>query len=74
MVKYYKYGKDFINYTSENGEESGQQLALVRSVYVRNWKQFIKRPLISCAFIVYTFFKYLFGGIGFFVAKIAKKR
>lgn len=70
MKKYYAYGKDFVNYKRENSEESKKQLRFYRSVYFKNWKKFIKHPLLGAEFICYDIFKFGFGGIGYFVSLI----
>lgn len=68
MMKYYEYGKDFSNYKKENKEESKEQLSFGRSVYLRNWKKFIRHPLKAMGFIIYNFFKFSFGGTGYALA------
>jgi|SRR3972149_8632602 len=70
MKKYYDYGKNFIIYQAENKKESKKQLGFFRSVYLKNWKKFIKNPAIGILFIFYNFFKFLFGGVGYFIGKI----
>ena len=70
MKKYYDYGKDFVNYKSENEEESKEQLSIIRPVYKKNWKKFIKHPLLATAFILYTTSKFVFGGVGLLVGKV----
>ena len=70
MKKYYNYGKDFVNYQKENKVESKEQLSFTRSVYFKNWKKFIKQPILGIEFIIYSFFKFGFGGVGYFIGKI----
>jgi glycosyltransferase involved in cell wall biosynthesis len=36
MMKYYEYGKDFVNYQKENKAESKEQLSFGRNVYLKN--------------------------------------
>jgi glycosyltransferase involved in cell wall biosynthesis len=72
MKKYYEYGKDFVNYANDNKDESSKQLGFFRSVYLKNWKKFIKNPVMGILFIFYSFFKFSFGGAGYFVGKIKK--
>jgi hypothetical protein len=69
-MKYYDYGKDFVNYRAENKTESKEQLAFFRGVYARNWRKFTGEPLMAFAFACYTFLKYLFGGLGYVIAII----
>jgi glycosyltransferase involved in cell wall biosynthesis len=66
MMKYYMYGKDFVNYKSENEKESKEQLSFGRSVYLKNWKKFLRHPFLGIAFIIYNFFKFGFGSVGYF--------
>jgi glycosyltransferase involved in cell wall biosynthesis len=73
MIKYYKYGKDFVNYTKYNKKESFKHLFFLRSVYIKNWKFFIIHPLLGISFIFYHFLKFGFGGVGYIVSKINKK-
>lgn len=65
MKKYYDYGKDFINYSRSNREESRQQLRFFRSVYLKNWKKFMLHPISGVCFLGYSLFKFLFGGLGY---------
>jgi len=64
MMKYYEYGKDFVNYKEMNKEESKKQLSFSRSIYFKNWKKFVQSPSTGISFIVYNFFKFGFGGGG----------
>lgn len=70
LKKYYDYGKDFRHYAQENADESKQQLGFLRGVYVRNWKKFLRQPLMGLAFILYNLAKYGFGGAGFLAGKL----
>jgi len=65
MLKYYKYGKDFENYSKQNRKETVQQLNFFRKVYFKNWKKFIKNPFLSTTFIIYLICKYVAGATGF---------
>lgn len=69
LQKYYYYGKDFVNYKQENVTESKTQLSFIRPVYLRNWKKFLKHPLMSIAFILYSTAKFSAGGLGYFLVK-----
>lgn len=72
MRKYYDYGKDFVNYKSQNSEESKKQLGFFRGVYSKNWKKFIKNPVLGFGFIMYNFCKFGFGGAGYLVGIFKK--
>lgn len=69
MMKYYDYGKDFVSYKRENIAESKTQLSIVRPVYVKNWKKFIKHPVTGVMFVAYLLIKTASGGMGYLVGK-----
>lgn len=73
MKKYYTYGKDFVNYKSENVEESKQQLGFVRPVYIKHWRKFFEHPLLAVGFIGYNVFKYSFGVAGFALSRMSAR-
>ena len=72
MYKYFKYGKDFVKYRAVNRAESKDQLRFVRGVYVRNWRHFVRHPILGSGFAGYNVVKYLFGGLGLLVATISR--
>ena len=72
IKNYYEYGKDFINFKSENYVESKSQLRFGRSVYFKHWKKFISHPIHGITFLIYNFTKYLFGGVGYLKARVGK--
>lgn len=65
MIKYYNYGKDFVNYKKENEEESKEQLSIGRMVYFKNWKKFLENPILGLGFVMYTLMKFGFGAAGY---------
>lgn len=69
MDKYYVYGKDFVKFKNENKKESKTQLHFIRLVYIKNWKQFLRHPLLGISFMLYNVLKFCFGGIGYFMGK-----
>lgn len=75
LKKYYDYGKDFVNYKgAATKEESGTQLGFVRRVYVKNWRKFLKHPIMGTTFAVYHTAKYAAGGAGLMAGKLAKSK
>ena len=70
MMKYFTYGKDFINYKQQNQEESKEQLGFVRSVYLKHWHKFIRHPFLCSGFVLYNFLKYMFGGLGYATGRL----
>ena len=73
MKKYYEYGKDFVSYKKENEYEAKEQLGFFRNVYLKNWKKFLKFPILSLGFIIYNFLKFGFGGLGYFLGRFKEK-
>jgi len=71
MHKYFEYGKDFVNYVSENKAESSKQLGFFRGVYFKNWKKFLRYPIKGIGFLFYNFFKFGFGGAGYIVGRLS---
>jgi glycosyltransferase involved in cell wall biosynthesis len=67
MMKYYEYGKDFVNYKRDNKDESKKQLSFFRGVYFKNWRKFLFNPLMSVTFLFYNCFKFGFGGSGYLI-------
>lgn len=70
LMKYYFYGKDFVNYQNENKSESRQQLSPLRATYVKNWKRFLTKPAYGLAFAFYLILKFSFGGAGYIVKRL----
>lgn len=73
LKKYYWYGKDFVNYQKENSKESKEQLNIIRPVYLRNWKKFIRHPILGIGFIAYSVLKFGAGGMGYAFKKLRVK-
>jgi len=74
MLKYYEYGKDFKNYVSKNKKESKKQLSFIRSVYLKNWRKFVRHPILGISFIFYNISKYSFAGAGYAIGKMKKRK
>ncbi len=73
MLKYYYYGKDFVNYKEYNNLESKKQLSFIRLPYLKNWKKFIFHPGLGICFLCYHTIKFIFGGLGYFSVKFLFK-
>jgi glycosyltransferase involved in cell wall biosynthesis len=77
MKKYFEYGRDMVNYHSENSTNSKSnflsaliQALKLQEIYFLNWKRFIFNPIIAVIFVLYNLCKYIFGGLGFVSGKI----
>lgn len=73
MIKYYKYGKDMVNFKKYNKKESKKQLRFFRHVYFKNWRNFLFHPIKTIIFCFYNSCKYAFGGLGYVVGVFEKK-
>ncbi|HSX01872.1 MAG TPA: glycosyltransferase [Candidatus Saccharimonadia bacterium] len=73
LRKYYDYGRNFVHYQAANQDESKEQVfSFGRSVYVRNWRRFVRRPLMGLAFIGYNICKYGAGALGYARQKLGR--
>jgi GT2 family glycosyltransferase len=73
IKKYYDYGRNFVFYRAENREESKKQLRFFRGVYFRNWRKFLRRPVLGASFFFYNFLKYVAGGLGYVWGRIRNR-
>ena len=73
MTKYFHYGSDFVTYSNQNPAIARRQLRFFRSVYIRNWRRFLKRPLLAAAFVSYNVSKFAFGGAGFAIGMVRNR-
>jgi len=73
LLKYYSYGKDFVNYEKEaNASEKSSQLGFFRKVYFKNWRKFLRHPITGISFACYHTLKFFFGGLGLLAAKLKR--
>jgi glycosyltransferase involved in cell wall biosynthesis len=73
MSKYYMYGSDFVVYAKRNPKASKTQLRFIRSVYIRNWRKFLRHPVRGATFIAYSVCKFSFGGAGFLMGRLKSR-
>jgi glycosyltransferase involved in cell wall biosynthesis len=69
MKKYYNYGRNYVSFQKSNEKEANQQLGFFRDVYFKNWRRFIRQPVLGLGFIGYNVMKYFAGGLGFLSKK-----
>jgi glycosyltransferase involved in cell wall biosynthesis len=74
LRKYYRYGADFTRYRAANKEAARRQLAFFRRAYLKNWRRFIRHPLIGITFIGYDLCKFAVGGAGYVRSKYLTRR
>jgi glycosyltransferase involved in cell wall biosynthesis len=70
MHKYFLYGKSFATFRAANPLESRRQLQFARRVYIRNWRRFVRHPILGTEFVAYNTLKFCFGGLGLLMASI----
>jgi glycosyltransferase involved in cell wall biosynthesis len=73
MIKYFRYGSDFVVYSNRNPGLARRQLRFFRPVYLRHWRSFLNHPLLGAAFAAYNVCKYAFGSAGFAVGTIRRR-
>jgi glycosyltransferase involved in cell wall biosynthesis len=72
LVRYFEYGRDFVNYRAHNEVASRRQLRFIRPVYVRQWRRFFARPGTAVLFVFYNVLKYSFALAGYIVARVRR--
>lgn len=66
IVKSWIYGKQLTVFVDKNRGRGVQQLNPVRAAYFRNWRKFLRRPVMGAAFTVMQAVKYSVGGAAYF--------
>jgi glycosyltransferase involved in cell wall biosynthesis len=72
LVKFFRYGQDFPNYSAANPEQRSVQLAFVRRDFIRHRQQFVEHPALGLGLAIYHSAKYFAGGIGYAASRLAK--
>jgi glycosyltransferase involved in cell wall biosynthesis len=68
-VNYY-YGKTANLFLKKNRLRGFKQVSPFRRIYLKNYKQFLKHPLLAAGFIIYQGVRYSSGGLGLLVSYI----
>ena len=68
-VNYY-YGKTASLFLKKNRMRGLQQVSPFRIIYLRNFRQFLKHPVLATGFIIYQIVRYFFGALGMLANKI----
>jgi len=71
MRKYYFYGADFVSFVNRNPHASRKQLRFIRPVYIKNWRRFLRHPLLGAGFAAYNTCKFVFGAAGYLSGRVA---
>lgn len=65
LKKYFWYGTDFVKFWRKNPNRPRGQLGVVRVVYLRHWRSFVREPVVGLGFVGYSILKFTAGGLGF---------
>lgn len=68
IQKQYYYGKTLKTFLNKNNSKGLKQLSPFRGILFKNWKKFVKNPLLTFGFIFYEFIIYSSATTGYFVS------
>lgn len=68
--KMFDYGRTFGEYIKKNNELAGKQLTPFRLAYIRNWKLFARRPILTIGFVILKFSEFLGAFMGLIFDKL----
>ncbi len=71
--KRFMYGREVVKYIEKRPKASFTSFFPIRKAYIRNWRRFLREPVITVAFIVMRFTEYSAGFFGI-VADYSGKR
>jgi len=72
IKKAYNYGKTMPLYIKKYPKESFQQFFILRPSYLKNWKKFLKNPLLGLGLLFMKFIQYIAASIGMMVYWVRK--
>jgi glycosyltransferase involved in cell wall biosynthesis len=67
LRKYYDYGRDFVHFRAKN--EGAKQLTFLRPALLRNWRRFVRHPMLGAGLVGYHTAKFAAGAAGYAVAR-----
>lgn len=71
--RFYYYGKTIGLYLNRYPELAKRQLTPLRVSYVRNWRSFVRHPVLFVGFIIYQAIRFAAAGLGFMQESIRRK-
>lgn len=74
MRNYYYYGKSIEKFIEKNPSRGVKQLSPIRSAHIRNWKLFLRNPILSVGFVIYQTSRYLSAFMGHLMVKARKSK
>lgn len=72
-VKSWIYGKQLTVFVDKNQERGVHQLNPVRAAYFKNWRKFLRQPVMGVAFTVMQAVKYSVGGAAYFGQRVKNR-
>jgi glycosyltransferase involved in cell wall biosynthesis len=72
IKKQYFYGKTYRNYITEYRIQAVSQLSPFRLILIKNWKKFMRHPILTIGFIIYEFTIYTSTLAGYIVSYLPK--
>jgi len=70
ILEQYYYGKTINEFLKQNKSQGIAQVSPLRMAFFKNWKKFVKNPVMSISFIFYEFIYYSSTLIGYLVYSI----
>jgi len=71
--KRYMYGREVVKYIEKRPKASFTSFFPIRKAYIKNWRMFVKSPIVSIAFIIMRTAEYTGGFLGILANTIHKK-
>ncbi len=65
ITKHYYYGKTIRAFLAKNQKRGASQLNPIRASFFKHWREFAKRPKLTCGFIIYQVARYYSAGAGY---------
>jgi len=67
------YGREVVKYIEKRPKASFTSFFPIRKAYIKNWRMFVKSPIVSIAFIIMRTAEYTGGFLGILANTIHKK-
>ncbi len=71
--KRYMYGREVVKYIEKRPKASFTSFFPIRRAYIKNWRMFVKSPIVSIAFIIMRTAEYTGGFLGIVASYFQKK-
>lgn len=70
--KNFYYGRTFPGFLAKNPDRGWRQLSPIRPAFIRNYREFLRHPVLALSFLVYQTVKYSSASAGFVMELAAK--